>query len=43
MNLSLEGIDFDIRDFEDSDEKIKQLAETLDELLEILKLYFRNL
>lgn len=43
MNLSLEGIDFDIRDFEDSEEKIKQLAETLDELLEILKLYFRNL
>ncbi len=43
MNLSLEGIDFNIRDFEDSDEKIKQLAEALDELLEILKLYFRNL
>lgn len=43
MNLSLEGIDFDIRDFENSDEKTKQLAETLDELLVILKLYFRNL
>ena len=23
MNLSLEGIDFNIRDFEDSDEKLK--------------------
>lgn len=43
MNFSIESIDFDIRMFENSDEDTKILAETLDELIEILKNQFKNL
>lgn len=43
MNFSLESIDFDIRMFENSDEDTKKLAETIDELIEILKNQLKNL
>jgi len=43
MNISLEGIDFNVREFENSEGDIKKLAETIDELLEILKVLLKNL
>lgn len=43
MNLSLEGLELDPADFEDADEKTKQLAEIVSELLDVLKISFKSL
>lgn len=37
MNLSLQALELDLRNFEDCDEKIKQLAGFCAELLDVLK------